>query len=35
MSVTGASAQGTGEIDLDEVDVMGPIDLMVVEFPAS
>jgi Family of unknown function (DUF6325) len=31
--MTDATAKSTGQVELDELDVMGPIDLMVVEFP--
>jgi hypothetical protein len=33
MSVPDSTAKSTGKMQLDDLDVMGPIDLMVVEFP--
>jgi hypothetical protein len=33
MSVPDSTAKSTGQMQLDDLDVMGPIDLMVVEFP--
>jgi Family of unknown function (DUF6325) len=33
MSLREATAQSTGEIDADDLDTMGPVDYLVVEFP--
>ena len=33
MSLSDATTTGTGEIELEELDTMGPIDFLVVEFP--